>query len=252
MEESNGLGPELESFRQQWLSEVRTKRGEQSTQPQPRNSVPSASTAPPPPRKSMARRPSPAKSRKAPPAAEEEDEYLHGRSFDDSPEPSGNTIDGSVRMPPQRELVSALDHYEEAMEKEALGNMGDSLKLYRKAYRVSPRKRKSLRITVHGSDEYRWTTACIAAIARSTSHSINNLKAHPQRHQRKSHQQTPRPQEATHPSYSPSKTSSPALPASKSKQRPPKQTAHPPRRAPSPASPASSSSTSCRTWRPST
>ncbi|KAF5124156.1 F-box protein HRT3 [Metarhizium anisopliae] len=136
MEESNGLGPELESFRQQWLSEVRTKKGEQSTQPQPRNSVPSASTAPPPPRKSMARRPSPAKSRKAPPAAEEEDEYLHGRSFDDGPEPSGNTIDGSVRMPPERELVSALDHYEEAMEKEALGNMGDSLKLYRKAYRM--------------------------------------------------------------------------------------------------------------------
>ncbi|KAG8411529.1 hypothetical protein J3458_015585 [Metarhizium acridum] len=142
MEESNGLGSELESFRRQWLSEVRTKKGEQSAQPPPRNSVPSASTAPaispasPPPRKSVARRPSPAKSRKAPLAVEEEDEYLHGRSFDDGPEPSGNTIDGSVRMPPQKELVSALDHYEEAMEKEALGNMGDSLKLYRKAYRM--------------------------------------------------------------------------------------------------------------------
>ena len=176
----------------------------------------------------MARRPSPAKSRKAPPAAEEEYEYLHGRSFDDGPEPSGNTIDGSVRMPPERELVSALDHYEEAMEKEALGNMGDSLKLYRKAYRVSPRKRKLFRITVHGSDEYRWTTACIAAIARSTSHSINNLKTHPQRHQRKSHQQTPRPQEATHPSYSPSKTSSPALPASKIEAAPPETDGTPP------------------------
>ncbi|KAG8411207.1 hypothetical protein J3459_016551 [Metarhizium acridum] len=64
-------------------------------------------------------------------------------------------------MPPQKELVSALDHYEEAMEKEALGNMGDSLKLYRKAYR-----------------------------------------------------------EETHPSYSPSRTASPALPASKSKAAP--------------------------------
>ncbi|KAG8411206.1 hypothetical protein J3459_016550 [Metarhizium acridum] len=41
MEESNGLGSELESFRRQWLSEVRTKKGEQSAQPPPRNSVPS-------------------------------------------------------------------------------------------------------------------------------------------------------------------------------------------------------------------
>lgn len=139
--DSNKLDSELESFRQQWLSEVRTKKGEQST-PGPSTSSASTSAAqpvsPPSPRsrKSRARVPSPVKSRKALPVVEDEDEYLHGRSFDEGPEPAGNTIDGSVRMPPEKELVSALDHYEEAMEKEALGNMGDSLKLYRKAYRV--------------------------------------------------------------------------------------------------------------------
>jgi F-box protein 9 len=37
----------------------------------------------------------------------------------------------------KKPLVSALDHYEEAMEKEAQGNMRDSLHLYRRAYRVS-------------------------------------------------------------------------------------------------------------------
>lgn len=31
---------------------------------------------------------------------------------------------------------SALEHYEKAVEKESEGNLGDSLKLYRKAYRV--------------------------------------------------------------------------------------------------------------------
>lgn len=39
--------------------------------------------------------------------------------------------------PEKKNLVSALDHFEEAMEKEAIGNMGDSLHLYRQAYRVS-------------------------------------------------------------------------------------------------------------------
>lgn len=35
-----------------------------------------------------------------------------------------------------REPRSALDHFEKAVEKEAQGNLGDSLNLYRKAYRV--------------------------------------------------------------------------------------------------------------------
>jgi F-box protein 9 len=34
------------------------------------------------------------------------------------------------------EPSSALEHYEQAVEREAQGNLGDSLKLYRKAYRV--------------------------------------------------------------------------------------------------------------------
>jgi hypothetical protein len=35
-----------------------------------------------------------------------------------------------------REPSSALEHYEHAVERESQGNLGDSLKLYRKAYRV--------------------------------------------------------------------------------------------------------------------
>lgn len=35
-----------------------------------------------------------------------------------------------------QEPSSALEHYEQAVERESQGNLGDSLKLYRKAYRV--------------------------------------------------------------------------------------------------------------------
>lgn len=35
-----------------------------------------------------------------------------------------------------REPNTALEHYEKAVERESQGNLGDSLKLYRKAYRV--------------------------------------------------------------------------------------------------------------------
>ncbi|KAG6024685.1 hypothetical protein E4U41_001711 [Claviceps citrina] len=145
MASSQGLDSELESFRQQWLSEVRTKQG-----PQP-------SAEPASPRKAKARpRPaSPSNTSRAAPAVDldEEDGSLQQpvgiepvgiepvgiEDNDAEPEPSGTTVDGSVRTPLGRELVSALDHYEEAMAKEAQGNMGDSLKLYRRAYRMDHR-----------------------------------------------------------------------------------------------------------------
>ncbi|QPG95190.1 hypothetical protein C2857_007806 [Epichloe festucae Fl1] len=137
---SQGLNSELESFRQQWLSEVRTKRSER---PRPSSAAHSHSspTAPVSPKRSKARPPSPTKTRKVASAVDEEDgnEHSQPRVFEGSPEPSGNTIDGSVGPPLGKELVSALDHYEEAMAKEAEGNMGDSLKLYRRAYRLDNR-----------------------------------------------------------------------------------------------------------------
>ena len=69
---------------------------------------------------------------------DDDDDYLQGRVFDEPPPSSGRTLDETEPQSATKEkgLVSALDHYEEAMEKEASGNMGDSLKLYRKAYRV--------------------------------------------------------------------------------------------------------------------
>ncbi|PNY23785.1 Uncharacterized protein TCAP_06277, partial [Tolypocladium capitatum] len=129
MSAPSGLDSELESFRQQWLSDLRTRRGDSPQAPRPEAAAP----------------PSPARRRRAVPSQldddDDDDDHLQGRAFDhaEPPQQSGNTLDGSVRPRPARELVSALDHYEEAMEKEAQGNMGDSLKLYRQAYRLDNR-----------------------------------------------------------------------------------------------------------------
>lgn len=140
--------PELDSFRNQWLSDLQSKKdvdsGPSNPQPQHHQTSSHAAAA----RKQQHRRPSsPTSSRKLPVLSskvqdEEDDEaqgYLEGQAFDGPVESSGHTLaDPETSRPTKTDgPASALDHYEEAMEKEAQGNMGESLKLYRKAYRVS-------------------------------------------------------------------------------------------------------------------
>lgn len=134
MTSSNGqeLNSELESFRRQWISDLRTRNEDHHDEQQ-------STTGP-------SRRPHhgpPVSHRHAPGPAgadDNDDDYLQGQSFDE-PAPEEPTLSshpvGEVHHGRSgKKLVSALDHYEEAMHKEAQGNMGDSLKLYRKAYRV--------------------------------------------------------------------------------------------------------------------
>ncbi|KAG5995590.1 hypothetical protein E4U54_002831 [Claviceps lovelessii] len=164
MASNKGLDSELESFRQQWLSEVRTKQGTHLSSSSSSSSTTTTTThadelVSPTKPKARSRGPSPSNinTRKAAPAIDipshEQDEssssHPHGPFEDDvgtaaaaaaSAEPPSAMVDGSVRAsaPLGKQLVSALDHYEEAMAKEAEGNMGDSLKLYRQAYRPQP------------------------------------------------------------------------------------------------------------------
>lgn len=51
-----------------------------------------------------------------------------------------NADDDVFRKEPQKEPSSALEHFEKAVEKEEQGSLGDSLSLYRKAYRVNLRR----------------------------------------------------------------------------------------------------------------
>lgn len=55
-------------------------------------------------------------------------EKQHGRRLDETSAPSTSS---------SKEPHSALEHYEKAVEKESQGSLGDSLNLYRKAFRVS-------------------------------------------------------------------------------------------------------------------
>lgn len=93
-----------------------------------------------------------------------EDDYVQPRSFDE-PEAVAPTVgDGEAASASTgpKEPVSALDYYEKAVEREAAGSLGDSLKLYRKAFRVSYGLSVTLSSLVKGilklmlNANYRW------------------------------------------------------------------------------------------------
>ncbi|KAM5355182.1 hypothetical protein ACJ41O_001828 [Fusarium nematophilum] len=130
------LNSELESFRQQWISDLRTRTEHEAQPATPAATGPSRRPHHGPPVSSL-----PHKQPPPPGADDDDDDYLQGHSFD---EPEQQQPSPTLSRPAHevqhgrsgKKLVSALDHYEEAMHKEAQGNMGDSLKLYRKAYRL--------------------------------------------------------------------------------------------------------------------
>lgn len=120
MEESN---PELETFRQQWRAEVSARAqadGNKATKLKPSRR--------PPPITSLS------SSITLKPVKEDEDhvESQVFPSLDGPRSPEEHTRSSSSNEP-----QSALDHYEKAVERESQGSLGDSLDLYRKAFRVS-------------------------------------------------------------------------------------------------------------------
>ena len=137
--------PELESFRQQWRAEVsaRSKAGEPShrrqkstQQQQQQQQLPS---------KPSARRPSIVPKAPPKPSDDGSDNELSDKesgvpaapfTLPSSSLAAAEKDAGKLATPHEPE--SALEHYEKAVEREAQGNLGDSLKLYRKAFRVRP------------------------------------------------------------------------------------------------------------------
>ncbi|KAH8173750.1 f-box-like domain-containing protein [Sarocladium implicatum] len=128
--DSNEANPDLESFRAQWLSDLRSREASEST---PARTSNTATRAPNP----ASRRHQPTSSiTKVAAEGDDDHDYVPTHSFDAPPNPPGRTLDDPQDPDEKKPLVSALDHYEEAMEKEAQGNMRDSLHLYRRAYRM--------------------------------------------------------------------------------------------------------------------
>ncbi|KAK0729265.1 hypothetical protein B0T21DRAFT_350182 [Apiosordaria backusii] len=140
--DSSETNPDLESFREQWRAEVRARHPEQAAPSQPQqqphrphqhrqhqHATAGPSTAlrteplrkPPPPTKKPVTR-------------EYDEDYVPSKPFDDPVHPAQTAGDAGVAA--KNEPVTALEHYEKAVEREAAGNLGDSLRLYRKAFRM--------------------------------------------------------------------------------------------------------------------
>lgn len=137
---------ELESFRREWREEVarRSKPGAAPrAAPRAAHHAARSSAVPVPPPTRLPPAHHAAADRK-----DREEEGPPPTSFDPeelaqqvgqlsvAPEKEDEEQDGFTRLE-VKEPNSALEHFERAVEKEAAGNLGDSLQHYRKAYRVS-------------------------------------------------------------------------------------------------------------------
>ncbi|ROT42319.1 hypothetical protein SODALDRAFT_354449 [Sodiomyces alkalinus F11] len=133
MESDPRLDSELESFRQQWRSELQAKKPwGHSGQRRTSHATTAASSSQPAPRLEAHKASIPSLDYEDP-----NEDYVQTRSFDEpaGPSSSGGTLADTGTLD-EKELFSALDHFEAAVEKEAVGSLGDSLKLYRKAFRM--------------------------------------------------------------------------------------------------------------------
>ncbi|KAK3335419.1 hypothetical protein B0T19DRAFT_350329 [Cercophora scortea] len=132
--------PELESFRERWKAEVRAKKPTSTAAPAPGpSSSPALATA----LKALHKPPTaPAKKQVHPPADQDEDDDFAPPPpvFDQpgtAPDSASSAQHGeSLSTSAGKKPVSALEYYEQAVEREVVGRMGDSLTLYRKAFRM--------------------------------------------------------------------------------------------------------------------
>jgi hypothetical protein len=126
---------ELESFRRQWREEVlrRTKPSQPgSSQATPSRAPTTQSRQFPPTRhEAFARKEDEEEEEAASPAENEISQGVEQLSLTKPDEE-----DGFYSRTHRTEPTSALEHFERAVEREAEGNLGDSLQHYRKAYRV--------------------------------------------------------------------------------------------------------------------
>ncbi|KAI6086674.1 hypothetical protein F4821DRAFT_237730 [Hypoxylon rubiginosum] len=137
---------ELENFREQWRAEVsarsRTTAGSQQQRSNAARAGPSASSDKPSRRDEFAHRKA---GSRIVPQPEEEEEYIQAQSFDEPDASSSSRAAGSQKLGRQGDAPAAKDEeqpqtalvlYEKAVEKETAGKLGDSLQLYRRAFRM--------------------------------------------------------------------------------------------------------------------
>ena len=125
---------ELERFRKQWQEEVNKKKQgapSSSRKPVKLDTTAVASEA------SSSKRTAPPPTATYKPADHGWEDYEPRAYHDLDEKETGRRLDdeGGERETPQ-EPRSALEHYEKAVERETQGSLGDSVSLYRKAFKV--------------------------------------------------------------------------------------------------------------------
>ncbi|KAH6663197.1 hypothetical protein B0J14DRAFT_278619 [Halenospora varia] len=120
MEETN---PELEAFRRQWREEVSAKAGSSKST----ESTKAPRRPPPIPRSSTG---------KLSQGHDGQEDHVEPQEFPGLDAPRRRESDVAESSKSSKEPQSALEHYEKAVERENQGSLGDSLSLYRKAFRM--------------------------------------------------------------------------------------------------------------------
>lgn len=136
----NQNNDELESFRRQWREEVSTRSKGSRTHPHKDLKSPTEPSSSHVSRQHDHRAPPLLSPSAADRIIDDDEETAQRLQYEEFSNDFGSLRlndahkkEGETRQEPQ----SALEHYEEAVEKETEGKLGDSLNLYRKAYRVS-------------------------------------------------------------------------------------------------------------------
>lgn len=170
---STSTEAELESFRRKWREEVsaRTTQGRSSAVPAKTANVTASSSKSHAPKSNApgAASHTHAQQRHVDDEDDEDESVLHvfpdlggkqhGRRLDET---SAQT---AAALAAEEKPASALDHYERAVEKETQGSLGDSVSLYRKAFKVSPFARPHIHVLIQHSS----TTTYTRHTRRSTS-----------------------------------------------------------------------------------
>jgi F-box protein 9 len=119
---------ELEKFRRQWKEEVTAKTKKPSAGSSKTSASSSSKTSAP-----LSTLPPPTSLQ----APQKDDDAAPLGYHDLDEKPSGRRLDGQLdSTSSSQQPETALEHYEKAVEKEGQGSLGDSLNLYRKAFRM--------------------------------------------------------------------------------------------------------------------
>ncbi|KAI1082053.1 hypothetical protein F5B20DRAFT_534265 [Whalleya microplaca] len=142
---------DLDSFREQWRAEV-SARSRNPAASQQRNSfqTQAGSSIPSRPPRDVPHTKTALKASHQLNDDDDDDGYVQAQSFDDI-EPGkargGQRLDGQdvIAKGKEQEPHTALEFYEKAVERETTGKLGDSLQLYRKAFRMDDNVDQSYR-----------------------------------------------------------------------------------------------------------